>query len=114
MDVIIHKNEWHWGRKSTIVIEGGKALCAVSVEDDDYSVAYLTGVIVHPDARRRGLGNRLLELAKQRARMMQADRLYLWVYPGVWMQDWYSRHGFKVSHVDDDGNVNMVCDLWND
>lgn len=114
MDVIIHKNEWYWGRKVTVVIDGGRGLCHVSVEDDDRSVAYLTDVIVHPEVRRNGLGNRLLELAKQRARIMDADKLFLWVYPNTWMQDWYVRHGFKLSHVDDNGNVNMVCDLWND
>lgn len=111
MGVIIHKNIWHWGQKITIVIASGRALCCVSVENDDLSVAYLHDLIVHTSIRRRGYGRRLLMLGERRARLMNCKKLVLWADPNEWMIDWYKRNGFVESGLRSDGLVNLEKNL---
>lgn len=107
----IHRNIWSWGRENTIVIADGRALCQLSVEDANASVAYLSNVIVLESARNCGLGNDLLEAAKEHAREMGAKMLWLWADPEQWVVEWYKRHGFKQQCVYDDGMVGLTFDL---
>lgn len=107
----IHRNIWRWGRKDTIVIADGRALCQLSVEDENPAVAHLSDVIVLESARGYGLGNDLLEAAKEHAREMGAKMLCLWADPEQWMVEWYKRHGFKQQCVYDDGMVGLTFDL---
>lgn len=107
----IHRNIWRWGRKDTIVIADGRALCQLSVEDENPAVAHLSGVSVCESSRRMGLGNELLELSKQHAREMGAKMLCLWADPEQWMVDWYKRHGFKQQCVYDDVMIGLTFDL---
>lgn len=111
MGVIIHKNIWHWGQKITIVIASGRALCCVSVENDDLSVAYLHDLIVHTSIRRRGYGRRLLTLGERRARLMNCKKLVLWADPTEWMIEWYKRNGFVENGLRSDGLVNLEKNL---
>jgi N-acetylglutamate synthase-like GNAT family acetyltransferase len=111
MNVIIHKNNWPWGRDDIIVIAGGRGLCTVSIEDDNPAVAYLSGVSVCESSRHMGLGNELLELSKQHAREMGAKMLCLWAYPEQWVVDWYKRRGFTQQCVYDDKMVGLTFDL---
>ena len=111
MRVIYHKNNWPWGQQTIIVIASGRAMCSVSVENDDYSVAYLHNIIVHPSIRRRGYGRELLTLAQRRARLMKCTKLVLWADPNDWPFEWYKRNGFVVCDKRDDGLVNMEKEL---
>lgn len=111
MGVIIHKNIWHWGQQITIVIASGRALCFVSVENDDLAVAYLHNLIVHTSIRRRGYGRRLLILGERRARLMGCKKLVLWADPNDWMIEWYKRNGFVEIGERSDGLVNLEKDL---
>ena len=107
----IHQNVWRWGRKDTIVIAGGRALCQLSIEDETPVVAYLSDLIVLESARGYGLGNDLLSAAKEHAREMGAKILRLWADPEQWVVDWYKRHGFTQHRVYDDGMVGLTFDL---
>lgn len=107
----IHHNIWHWGRKDTIVIADGRALCQISIEDENPAVAHLSDVIVLESARGYGLGNNLLSAAKEHAREMGAKMLCLWTDPEQWMIHWYERHGFVQRCVYDDGMVGLTFDL---
>jgi len=109
--MVIHVNQWPWGRKDTIVIANGYALCELSIEKNNPSVAYLSDVIVLQLARGRGYGNQLLDLAKKHAREMGAKMLCLWADPEQWVVDWYKRHGFIQQCVYDDGMVGLTFDL---
>lgn len=112
MGAIIHQNIWSWGRKDTIVIAYGRALCELSVENENKAVAWLSDVIVHKDYRGNGYGNELLRLAKEHAREMGAAMVCLWADPEErWIIDWYKRHGFKQQCVYDDGMVGLTFDL---
>lgn len=108
---IIHQNKWSWGRKATIVIANGRALCQLSIEDDNPAVAYLSDLIVYESARGYGLGNELLTLSQKVARDMGATMVALWAYPNQWVVDWYKRHGFRQQMVTDDGMVGLTLDL---
>lgn len=104
---ILHSNKWYWGRKETIVLNGGVAICDVSVGDDDLSVAYLTDVKVLPEYRGRGWGNELLQWAEIRAMAMGASELYLEADSEYFAMAWYRRHGFKVLGRKRNGIVKM-------
>lgn len=111
MRVIYHKNNWHWGQQITIVIASGRALCSVSVENDDCSVAYLHNLIVHSSIRHLGYGRTLLTLAIRRARLMKCKKLVLWADPNDWPFEWYKRNGFIECGKRSDGLVNMELNL---
>ena len=111
MVTYIHRNKWPWGRKDTIVMANGCALCQLSIENDNPAVAHLSDVIVWEPARGRGLGNDLLRKAKEHAREMGAKMLCLWADPEQWVVDWYKRHGFMQQCVYDDGMVGLTFDL---
>ena len=93
----LHQNTWDWGRSEFIVIADGAALCQVSVETDNPSIAWLTDLSVCELSRGRGYGNQLLKYAKERARAMGAAILCIWVDSCQWMLEWYIRNGFRIS-----------------
>ena len=111
MATIIHKNNWRWGRGDIIVISDGRGLCTVSVENDNPAVAYLSGVSVWEPVRGYGLGNDLLNKAKEHAREMGAKKLVLWVDPNDWPFEWYKRNGFIECKNHVDGLVQMEKEL---
>lgn len=102
---VVHRNTWHWGRAHVIVLDKGRALCQLSVEHGNPSVAWLSNVIVHESVRGRGLGTQLLREVDAEAKRMGVDDIYLWTYLDGWPLDWYKRHGYEFSHLDLEDNV---------
>jgi len=109
--MIIHENKWPWGRKDTIVIADGRALCQLSVENDNPDVAHLSDLIVWESSRGYGYGNDLLSEAKEHAREMGAKQLRLWADPKSWVVEWYKRRGFEPYCVFEDGMIGLSFDL---
>lgn len=107
--MIIHENTWYYGNTTTIVICGGKALCKVTIDNEDKKVAWLSSVIVHPSIRRNGYGNMLLNLAILKAKEKGAKTLHLCT--DGWMVEWYKRHGFYYSYTDENGMSVMKIKL---
>lgn len=110
-NVVIHHNKWNWGTTDTIVLAGGLALCNVSIENEHLSVAWLHGVSVYVSARRKGLGNQLLEQADKLAIDRGAKVMYLRADPEDWPMNWYLRHGFSFSHLDESGMAVLKKDI---
>lgn len=106
-----HTNVWRWGRKDTIVIADGRALCQLSIETDNPAVAHLSDLIVYESARGYGLGDDLLRMAKEHAREMGAKVLFLLADPEQWMIDWYKRKGFVENMLYPDGMVGLTFEL---
>ena len=98
--MIVHKNIWHWGRQVTIILAGGRALCHVSIENENKSRAWLSGVSVCEKSRHRGLGNELLQAAERNARKRGAELLCLWADPNDWPIEWYKRKGYALFSMD--------------
>lgn len=107
----IHQNVWPWGRKDTIVLADGRALCQVSITDDDPFVAHLTDVVVYESARGYGLGNDLLQAAIEQAREMGAVMLAAVVDSHDWTLEWLKRHGFVYGITYDDETAGLTFDL---
>ena len=111
MATFIHKNVWRWGKSDTIVIDCGRGMVSISIENEDSSIAYLSGISVVEDRRNLGFGNLLLHLAKAHAHEMGAKELHLWADPNQWVFDWYKRHWFRENGTNEDGLVKLVFDL---
>lgn len=111
MVTYIHHNVCNWGVKDTIVIADGRALCELSIDNDDMENAWLTDVIVWEPARGNGLGRELLQLAERHAREMGAKAILLWADVKGWPIDWYKRHGFVECDKIQDGLIVMKKDL---
>lgn len=109
--VLYHKNQWNWGTGVTIVIARGLALCTVSVTNDDCSVAYLSGVMVHTSVRKRGYGRLLLKYAERRARLLGCTKILLATDPNQWIADWYRRNGFIDAGTREDGMIYLEKSL---
>ena len=110
---IIHTNFWHWGRKDTIIIAGGRAMCELSVEYENPNVAYLSDLIVYVSSRGRGLGRQLLQLATERAKRIGAKRIVLWSDVDDWPIEWYKRNGFvEYQRHSDNGLAMLQKILW--
>lgn len=111
MGYVLHQNKWNWGRYEIIVIFDGFALCKVSVENDDPSIAWLSDVVVFEAMRHLGLGNRLSDIAMVRAMKMGAKKLGLWTDPKGWPLEWYKRRGFEYQYTDLNGQAVLEMDL---
>ena len=105
--MLIHQNTWLWGRTETIVVKDGAGICSVSIDNDDYSVAWIHGLSVLPAFRRQGLGRQLLETAQYRAGIMGAKVIFLKADPDSFVADWYRREGFKNEYTDEVGYIVM-------
>jgi GNAT superfamily N-acetyltransferase len=82
--------------RETWLIEDGGAVVALLVIDD----GWIDQLYVDPDHTGRGLGSRLVELAKERC----PDRLDLWTFQSNrGARRFYERHGFsEVARTDGD------------
>lgn len=96
MKEVIHDNTWDFGRTISIVLDSGNALCTVTLLDGDEE-AMLSGVIVHPTARKKGLGNHLLEVAERVTKeILNINTIVLEVKEHTWVSEWYERYGYKT------------------
>ena len=109
--VLYHKNKWNLGTSVNIVVANGLGLCTVSVENDDCSVAYLSGVMVHSTVRKHGYGNLLLRYAERRARLLGCTKIVLATDPNQWIADWYRRNGFVDAGTREDGMIYLEKSL---
>lgn len=104
---VIHKNTWKWGRTETIINDGGRAICSVSVDNDETAVAWLHGLSVLPECRKEGRGRKILREAIIRAKEMGATTVRLKADPDTFVAGWYMREGFRHEYAENDGYVTM-------
>ncbi|MBV9575749.1 MAG: GNAT family N-acetyltransferase [Gammaproteobacteria bacterium] len=87
-----------------VAIHEDKPVGMVSLRDNDGIredlTPWLGSLIVHPDYRRQGIGEKLVEIAKSSAKIMGYQRLYLFALdPSI--PDWYEKLGWKYIGTDD-------------
>lgn len=99
---MIHQNTWLWGRSETIVMKDGAGICSVSIENDDFSVAWIHNLSVIPGFRRQNLGKALLQTALRRAGEMGANIAFLKADPNSFVAGWYFREGFRQEYAETD------------
>ena len=68
-DVIMHENQWWWGRSYTFIANDGKAMIELAIDETDGKDYFCTiqSLLVHESARHRGRANALLFQAEQYA-----------------------------------------------
>lgn len=109
--IIVHKNKWKECSERVVVLRGGIGLVTINVYDENPAVAYCSNLQVLAKYRNRGIGNELIEAAKQNAREMGAATMCVWAYAEKWHVEWYKRHGFKEQMRDTRGAVGLSIDL---
>jgi len=81
-------------REAWLAVAGDDGVLAVLVLDDDW----VDQLYVHPGWAGRGLGSRLVELAKSR----RPEGLQLWTFvTNASARRFYERHGFTVAETTD-------------
>ena len=62
---------------------------------DDSSTIYLSNLLVNPDYRNKGIGDKLQEIREQIGKDLNANTSCLWVKKESWMFQWYQRRGYS-------------------
>lgn len=77
-------------------LDGRRVGCVFCTKDDE-TTAKLRVLLVHPDARGHGLGNRLVETCLEFARDAGYRRMTLWTVDGLTSaRKIYEAHGFEL------------------
>lgn len=61
MKEYFYNNEWPWGKSVYRIIADGAAQISVTFDKSDPGVAWISGLIVAPEERRRGYATQLIE-----------------------------------------------------
>ena len=92
---IIHDNSWWWGRTINIISDDGLAHLLVQFDKDYPETAFLRGLMVHPSARRKGIGTELMKEAERISRENGIKEMELDAdLKAGWLVGWYERLGF--------------------
>ena len=90
----IYKHKWK--NNETVYIHSTMGFCKVNIYHETHqTVAELYDLIVFPDFRGHGIGENLMEMAVEQARLEGADVLVLWPDCEKWTENWYHRLGFE-------------------
>ena len=75
---------------------------ALYIYDDDDETIYLSNVKVDAEARGKGFGNKILEIAEREARKRNVSIICLKCLITSWVHNWYKKHGFEDLSLDVD------------
>lgn len=86
-----------------VALSGDQPIAIASLRTEDGIrkdlAPWLGSLVVHPDYRGQGLGEKLIDLIKQQAREMGYEKLYLFtLHPTI--PNWYAKLGWKSIAVD--------------
>jgi len=62
---------------------------------DDSSTIYLSNLVVYPQFRNKGIGEKLQLIREQIGKDLNANTSCLWVKKESWMFKWYQRRGYS-------------------
>ncbi len=96
MKIIRHDNLWWWGKSSTLILDNGKGMIEVSVENDLPDAACIQSLMVHESVRQQGIADALLTLAEETAKQLGCEQVYLCARKGTFLIPWYERRGYNV------------------
>ena len=111
--MVIHKNEWKWGKSFDFIADDGTATISMSITNDEPLQAYFSGLSVYKPCRKKGLGKRCLKLAMEQAQLEGCKYAYLMADKDSFVFEWYKRMGFKYyGHKQDENDfVPMYMEL---
>ena len=96
MNIIRHDNLWWWGKSSTLILDNGKAMIEVSIEDERPDAACIQSLLVHESVRQQGIANAMLTFAEDKAKKAGCEPVYLCARKGTFLIPWYERRGYNV------------------
>ncbi len=101
--MIIHENEWPWGKSADIVGKKGAAIVHLSFENANPGVCYLSGLSVADGYRRLGYATRLLDESERYCRRKGGIfRIDLCSVKTEFVHQFYLKHGFVDIKEEDD------------
>ena len=62
---------------------------------DDNSTVYLSNLVVNPQFRNKGIGEKLQVIREKIGTDLNANTSCLWVKNDTWMHEWYKRRGYS-------------------
>ena len=77
MKIITHENLWWWGKSYTLILDNGKAMIEVSIEDERPDAACIQSLLVHESVRQQGIANAMLTFAEDKAKKAGCEQVYL-------------------------------------
>lgn len=104
--MIIHENEWPWGRSVDIVGKKGAAIVHLSFENANPGVCYLSGLSVANGYRNNGYATRLLEESEKYCQKKDIFRIDLSSVKTEYVHQFYLKHGY-VDIKEEDGFIQM-------
>lgn len=111
--MVIHKNEWKWGKSFDLIFEDGTATISVSITNDEPEQAYISALSVYEPVRNEGRGRAIMLNAMEVARNNGCKYAYLMADKDSFVFEWYKRMGFKYygHKQDENGLVPMYMEL---
>lgn len=94
MNKIIHHNYWYWGESYYIMLNNGKGIVTMQIDNDNQTLGCISGLSVEDSSRNKGLGNELLKACEELAKSLGIIKLYLCVEKKSWVYEWYKRCGY--------------------
>lgn len=96
-DYAEHINKWWWGYTFTIILDGGKGIIEVQLDDNCPSTAFIKGLSVIEEERHKGIGKELMEFGELTALREKMRFLQLTVNKDQdWLVKWYQKLGFVI------------------
>ena len=96
MKIITHENLWWWGKSYTLILDNGKAMIEVSIEDERPDAACIQSLLVHESVRQQGRGNVMLMFAEEKAKKLGLKQVVLCARKGTFLIPWYQRNGYEI------------------
>ena len=96
MKIITHENLWWWGKSYTLILDNGKAMIEVTIEDERPDAACIQSLLVHESVRQQGIANAMLTFAEDKAKKAGCEQVYLCARKGTFLIPWYERRGYKI------------------
>lgn len=94
--MLVRFNLYQDSETETVTIKvDGVAKASVYWYLDDSSTVYLSNLVVFPQFRNKGIGEKLQVMREQIGKDINAKSACLWVKKGTWMYDWYQRRGYS-------------------
>ena len=106
MEKYIHENHWDWGLGVNIMLANGAATVHISLEDEDPGVAYINGLSVVSEYRKKGLATQLMREAEDYCKNHNIFRIDLTSVPEEFVRNFYHKLGF-VDIKETDGYMKM-------
>lgn len=107
-DFLFHDTIPNWGKVMQIMKKDESAFVRFYIYNEDTTSGYIDSLSVSKYARKRGIGNYLLTLIENTARVGCVHFVFLSVEKGSWMYEWYSRCGY-VYYLE---NVTEPNQIW--